>query len=217
MLDEFMKTPAQGELCEKQYDIDLVPVYTSISRPTSFPTTTQCDTLSFSVGAGLNSYFGTTTQKRGLMVSDLAPVKPEDTVASVMTSNPITIEADAPVRKALQVMIKKDIGSLLVVRDGEPVGIVTERDVTRRSLRAAKIKGIYDRPVARSMSRPLVTVPANTPIWDAFEAMVTRKIRRLPVVEQGRLIGIVTERDLFRWVIRVFYEPNIPERIKKFL
>jgi CBS domain-containing protein len=162
-------------------------------------------------------YFSITIQERGLMVSDLNPVKTEDTVAAVMSSNPITIEADAPVRKALQVMIKKDIGSLIVVRGGEPLGIITERDVTRRSLRAAKIRGVYDRPVARSMSRPLATVPPNTPIWDAFETMVTRKIRRLPIVEGGRLVGIVTERDLFKWVIRVFYEPNIPERIKKFV
>jgi CBS domain-containing protein len=171
------------------------------------------------VDGGLNFYVSTSSQERGLMMSDfgLTPVKTEDTVAAVMSSKPVTIEADAPVRKALQVMIKKDIGSLLVVRDGKPVGIITERDVTRRSLRPAKIKGTYDRPVARSMSRPLVTVPPSTPIWDAFETMVTRKIRRLPVVEQGRLVGIVTERDLFKWVIRVFYEPNIPERIKKFL
>jgi len=164
-------------------------------------------------------HFNISNQQRGLMVSDTnsAPVKAEDTVAAVMTSKPITIEADAPVRKALQVMIKRDIGSLIVVRDGEPVGIITERDVTRRSLRPAKIKGIYDRPVSRSMSRPLVTVPANTPVWDAFELMVTRRIRRLPVVEQGRLVGIVTERDLFKWVMRVFYGPNVPERIRKFL
>jgi CBS domain-containing protein len=47
--------------------------------------------------------------------------------------------------------------------------------------------------------------------------MVTKKIRRLPIVERGRLVGIVTERDLFKWVIRVFYEPNVPDRIKKFV
>lgn len=134
-----------------------------------------------------------------------------------MTRTPVTIKADATVRKALQVMIKKDIGSLIVVKDGEPVGIVTERDVTRRSLRPAKVKGVYDRPVSRSMSRPLITMPPATPVWEAFEIMVTKKIRRLPIVEQGRLVGIVTERDLFKWVIRVFYEPNIPDRIKKFL
>jgi CBS domain-containing protein len=54
-------------------------------------------------------------------------------------------------------------------------------------------------------------------MWKAFETMVTKKIRRLPIERQGRLVGIVTERDLFRWALRVFYEPNIPKHIRKFL
>jgi len=141
----------------------------------------------------------------------------EDTVRAVMTRTPITITPDTPVRKALQIMIKRDIGSLIVMKNEKPVGIVTERDVTRRSLRPEKAKGVYGRPVTRLMTRPLITVPPTTPVWEAFETMVTKKIRRLPVVEQDRLVGLVTERDLFKWVIRVFYEPNIPDRIKKFL
>jgi len=147
----------------------------------------------------------------------MSAAKKEDTVRAVMTKHPVVIRPDTSVRKALQLMIKKDIGSLIVVKSGKPVGIVTERDVTRRSLRPAKVKGVYDNPVTRFMSRPLVTVPPTTPIWKAFETMVTRRIRRLPIVERGRLVGIVTERDLFKWVIRVFYEPNIPKRMKKFL
>ena len=68
----------------------------------------------------------------------LTTVKTEDTVKAVMTGTPVTIKPDAPVRKALQVMIKKDIGSLVIVRKGKPVGIITERDVTRRSLRQVR-------------------------------------------------------------------------------
>ena len=141
----------------------------------------------------------------------------EDTVGAIMTRKPVTIKPDAPVRKALQTMIKHDIGSLIVVKNGQPVGMVTERDVTRRSLRPAKTEGVYDRPVTRFMTRPVITLSPTAPVWEAFETMVTKKIRRLPIVEQGRLVGIVTERDLFKWVIRAFYEPNIPDRIKKFL
>jgi len=141
----------------------------------------------------------------------------EDTVGAIMTREPVTIKPDAPVRKALQTMIKHDIGSLIVVKNGQPVGMVTERDVTRRSLRPAKTKGVYDRPVTRFMTRPVITLSPTAPVWEAFETMVTKKIRRLPIVEQGRLVGIVTERDLFKWVIRAFYEPNIPDRIKKFI
>lgn len=54
------------------------------------------------------------------------------------------------------------------------------------------VSRIYMRPVTRFMSRPLITVPPTTPVWDAFEIIVTKRIRRLPIVEQGRLVGIVT-------------------------
>jgi CBS domain-containing protein len=141
----------------------------------------------------------------------------EDTVGAIMTRNPVTIKPDATAKRALQMMIRRDIGSLIVVKNGELVGIITERDVTRSSLDAVKAKGVYERPVTRFMSRPLITVPPTTPVWEAFETMVTKRIRRLPIVQHGRLVGIVTERDLFKWVIRVFYEPNIPNRIKKFI
>lgn len=142
---------------------------------------------------------------------------PEDIIGSIMTKDPITIRFDAPTKKALQTLIRKDIGSIIIVKSEEPVGIITERDVTRRSLRATKDKKLYERPVGQLMSRPLITVPPSTPVWQAFETMVRRNIRRLPVLQDGRLVGIVTERDLFKWVLRAFYEPNIPENVMKLL
>lgn len=117
-----------------------------------------------------------------------------------MTKNPITVDFDAPVRKVLQTMIDRDIGSLIVLKHGNPVGIITERDVTRISLSLIGGQNIYEDVVGRLMSSPIVTVPPDVPIRHAFELMVTRKIRRLPVVDQGRLVGIITERDLFKWV-----------------
>lgn len=134
-----------------------------------------------------------------------------------MTKNPVTIDFDAPVRKVLQTMVSKDIGSLIVLKSGKPVGIITERDVTRISLRATIGENIHEDIAGRLMSSPLITMPPETPIWQAFEEIVSKKIRRLPIVEQDRLVGIVTERDLFKWVLRVFYAPNIPGRIRKFL
>jgi CBS domain-containing protein len=141
----------------------------------------------------------------------------EDTVAAIMTRKLVTVGSDVSVKKALATMIRKDIGSLIVLKKREPVGIITERDVTRNSLLPTRGKKVYERPVSRFMSHPLITVPSTTPMWKAFETMVTKKIRRLPIEEQGRLVGIVTERDLFRWALRVFYEPNIPKHIMKFL
>ena len=141
----------------------------------------------------------------------------EDTVAAIMTRKLVTVGFDVPVKKALATIIRKDIGSVIVLKKGEPVGIITERDVTRNSLLPTRGKKVYERPVSRFMSHPLITVPSTTPMWKAFETMVTEKIRRLPIERQGRLVGIVTERDLFRWALRVFYEPNIPKHIRKFL
>jgi CBS domain-containing protein len=142
---------------------------------------------------------------------------PKETLGAIMTKNPVTIDFDAPVRKVLQTMVSKDIGSLIVLKSGKPVGIITERDVTRISLRATIGENIHEDIAGRLMSSPLITMPPETPIWQAFEEIVSKKIRRLPIVEQDRLVGIVTERDLFKWVLRVFYAPNIPGRIRKFL
>ena len=143
--------------------------------------------------------------------------KPEDIIGAIMTRDLVTIRADASVKKALQTLVRNDIGSLIVVKNGEPAGIITERDVTRRSLHAAKGKRLYDQPASKIMTHPLVTVPPSTPVWQAFETMVTKRIRRLPVVQDGRLVGIVTERDLFKWVLRVFYEPSIPDNVRRFI
>ena len=116
-----------------------------------------------------------------------------------MTKDPITVDFDEPVRKVLQIMIDRDIGSLIVLKHGKPVGIITERDVTRISLRLTTGQNIYEDIVGRLMSSPIITVPPDAPVQEAVELMVSRKIRRLPILEQGRLIGIVTERDLFKW------------------
>ena len=123
----------------------------------------------------------------------------QETVGAIMTKNPITVDFDVPIRKVLQTMIDRDIGSLIVMKDGNPVGIITERDVTRISVSLIGGQNIYEDVVGRLMSSPIVTVPPDVPVQDAFELMVTRKIRRLPVVDQGRLVGIITERDLFKW------------------
>lgn len=151
----------------------------------------------------------------------MSKTQSEDIVGFAMTKDPITIGSSAPVRTALQKMIEHDIGSVIVMKTDsamtEPVGIITERDVTRKSLIPTEDKAIYAKPVSELMSRPLITVPPATPVWEALEIMVTKKIRRLPVVDGHHLVGIVTERDLFKWVLRAFYQPNIPNRIRKFL
>jgi CBS domain-containing protein len=120
-----------------------------------------------------------------------------------MTHGVITVAPAEPVEAALRAMLDHDVGSVVVVDDGRTVGVFTERDVTRRVLDDADLLA---RPVGDVMAAPVVTVAPSTDVVAAFELLNARGIRRLPVVDDGRLVGIVTERDLLRWVGRVASE-----------
>ena len=137
--------------------------------------------------------------------------KEKDVLSTIMTPKVITIEADAKVEEALRLMIKFDVGSVIITRDDTPIGVITERDVTRFAIRGDRLLSL---PVTGLMSTPIQTASPDTEIWKAFETMITLGVRRLPIMQDGKLIGIVTEKDLTRWVLRVFYEPSLPEEIK---
>ena len=137
--------------------------------------------------------------------------KPERaSLSEIMTAHVITIDISERVEEALRLMVKFDVGSVVVVDKEKPVGIVTERDVTRAALRGDSLLKL---PVRSLMSRPLQTAEPNMEIWRTFEVMLKLGVRRLPIVDNGKLVGIVTEKDLTRWVLRIFYEPNLPEEL----
>jgi CBS domain-containing protein len=139
----------------------------------------------------------------------------KDVVGRIMSKTVRTVSARQPVSAAVAVMTKHDIGSVVVLKDGAPLGIITERDVMRHLV--GKTSRNLDKPSEALASKPLVTVPPDTEIWEAFMMMLRRKIRRLPVMQAGKLVGIVTERDLFKWVVSVLYEPNVPEDVRKLI
>jgi CBS domain-containing protein len=140
--------------------------------------------------------------------------QPSELVSAIMSTKVVTVKSTEKASKALQMMVRHKIGSILVVDKGKPVGILTERDVTTRMAKGQNVRGMAVRNI---MSKPLVTIGPSAQIWQAVEQMVRKDIRRLPVMEGDRLAGMVTERDIFRWVIRVAYEPNIPEDLRKLI
>ena len=138
--------------------------------------------------------------------------KPEHAFLSeIMTTKVVTVDISERVEEALRLMVKFDVGSIIVVDKQKPVGIITERDITRAALRGDSLLRL---PVRSLMSRPLQTTSPNTEIWRTFELMLKLGVRRLPVVDNDKLVGIVTEKDLTRWVLRIFYEPNLPEEMQ---
>jgi CBS domain-containing protein len=114
----------------------------------------------------------------------------------------------------LKKIVKKNIGCVVVVKGRTPVGIITERDISRR---VAKGSRALMTKVKRVMSSPVISVAPSTPIEKAVYLMLKHGIRRLPVVEKEKLVGLVSERDLLRWVLQVSYEPQIPIEIKHIL
>jgi CBS domain-containing protein len=116
-----------------------------------------------------------------------------DTIREVMSENPTSVEASATIQEAAQLMDKEDIGNVLVVENGEVQGIVTDRDIVVRVL--AQGNG-PDASVREACTTDLETLGPDDSIEDAIKKMEQGDIRRLPVVEDGKPVGIVTLGDL---------------------
>jgi CBS domain-containing protein len=123
-------------------------------------------------------------------------------VRNIMKSPVVTIDPDESVRTAAQVMRDHNIGSLIVTRSGQPLGILTERDVLHA---AAATPNLDSTTVSQHMTTPLVTASSNWDVTVAATEMTHRQIRHLVVVEQDRPLGVVSLRD----VLSVF----LPERV----
>ena len=129
--------------------------------------------------------------------------KPDDYVRGVMSSPVVKVSPESTVADALRAMIDNDIGAVVVAEGDAAIGVFTERDLTRRVLEGGDL---LQKSVRDVMSSPVVAVSPDDEVVFIFQLMNERKIRRLPVVDEGRLVGIVTERDLLRWVDSVAKE-----------
>lgn len=120
-------------------------------------------------------------------------------VRDIMTTRPVTIGPEAPLGAALQAMREKEIRHLPVVDDGgRLVGILTDRDLRQASFARFRALREADRDltVQDAMSWAVVTTHPEATTAQAAAVMFERRIGSLPVVEDGRLVGILTERDL---------------------
>jgi len=109
----------------------------------------------------------------------------------------LKIDADSSVFEAVKRMVEANVGSLLVTEDGDINGIVTERDYLRR----VTLEGRTDKETAvrEIMSSPLIVVTPQTTIDECMAVMTDRRIRHLPVVDGGEVVGIVSIGDLVKF------------------
>ena len=117
-------------------------------------------------------------------------------VKEIMIKDVISIHADATVKEAVELMNKNEIGCLIVAKKGEAVGIVTERDVLKRVISKSRDPEVTK--VSEIMSKPLIVGGPDMYVEDATKLMFKKNIKKLPVMENGRLIGLVTLSDIAR-------------------
>jgi CBS domain-containing protein len=109
----------------------------------------------------------------------------------------LKIDADATVLEAVKRMVEANVGSLLVTEGGRIAGIVTERDYLRRAALADRTDD--ETPVRDIMTSPLVVATPDTPIDECMALMTERRIRHVPVVDGGDVVGLVSIGDLVKF------------------
>lgn len=124
------------------------------------------------------------------------------TIRHLLERKPRTLHAvapDAPVLEAIRLMAEHHVGALLVMRESELLGIISERDYARKVILLGRSSA--ETPVAQIMSAPVVTVTPASTVAECMELMTDRRIRHLPVVEGGRVSGMISIGDLVKAVI----------------
>lgn len=131
-------------------------------------------------------------------------------VKEVMNKNVITTGPETSVRDAIRIMTDNHIGSVVVVKNNKIVGIMTERDVLLTIAENSRID-VDKLKVADVMTRWIITVKPNDTIEKAIELMMENKIKKLPVVKNNKLVGIITASDI------AVIQPKLIEKIANLL
>jgi CBS domain-containing protein len=140
-------------------------------------------------------------------------------VEDVMVKEVITIDERSTVKEAADIMNRFEIGCLIVTKNGKANGILTERDLLKRVVSQAK--NPKRTKVETVMSKPLIVVEPDMELEEVAKLMFKMKIKKLPVVESGRLMGLVTLTDLARFqpqmirILKKLSEKMAPKRMKK--
>jgi acetoin utilization protein AcuB len=126
-------------------------------------------------------------------------------VRDLMTAKPVTVDPETPMLEARQRMTAAAIRHLIVVQEGRLVGIVTDRDIRLNIASPATSLSVWELnyllarlTVGQVMTTSVMVVAPGRPISEAARIMIDQKIGALPVVDEGRLVGIVTETDFVK-------------------
>lgn len=115
------------------------------------------------------------------------------TLRDIMTPNPITVDPQATLKEVATLMLEQDIGAVLVMEGERPTGIITDRDIVIRAVAYGHDSGTA---VTDYTTGDVFTMDADTSVEDAADEMGRQQLRRIPVTENGRVVGMVSLGDL---------------------
>jgi len=134
-------------------------------------------------------------------------------LTQLMHRHLLKTQGDTSVAEAAKIMREKNVGALLIEQDGEPVGIITDTDIVRKGV--AETKDLSRLPVQTIMTVPLKSMDITQTVQDAHDMMADLGVRHLVIREAGKVVGIVSVRDLLLYFKsmsesqEILSEPNI--------
>ena len=118
-------------------------------------------------------------------------------VKHAMTNSVVSIDSTVTATDAAKMMEDVGVGAIVVLENNLPVGIITDRDF---AIKITAHSYPIDTPVRRIMSSPLISIDPNSDLWIASDLMSTRNVRKLPVIEDHKVVGILTSSDLVKHI-----------------
>ncbi len=125
------------------------------------------------------------------------PIQQKTWVKQIMNTSVVSIDSSVSATDAAKMMEDTGVGAVVVLEKNIPVGIVTDRDF---AIKITAHSYPIDTPVRRIMSSPLISIDPNSDLWVASDLMSTRNVRKLPVIDDDKVVGMLTSSDLVKHI-----------------
>jgi len=130
-------------------------------------------------------------------VNSSDPIQQKTWVKQIMSTSVLSVDSSVTATNAAKMMEDAGVGSVVVLENNLPVGLITDRDF---AIKITAHSYPIDTPVRRIMSSPLISIDPNSDLWIASDLMSTRNVRKLPVIEDDKVVGILTSSDLVKHI-----------------
>ncbi len=124
-------------------------------------------------------------------------IKKKATVKEIMNDSVVSVDSSVSATDAAKMMEDCGVGAIIVFENASPIGIVTDRDF---AIKITAHAYPIDTPVRRIMSSPLISIDSDSDVWTASDLMSTRNVRKLPIIDDDKLLGIITSSDLVKHI-----------------